>query len=59
MEIPRGNCLLATKELGKTKRINKEAYARSQDATEYVGGRNCLLGEHSMLGKDLSLENWK
>ena len=50
-KIPRGNQPLATKYLGKTKRINKEAYARRRDATEYARTRNYLLCEHSVLGK--------
>ena len=41
----------------KQRRINREAYARRRDTTEYVGGRNCLLCKHSVLGKDFSLEN--
>ena len=51
MEIPRGNWLLATKELGKTKTINKEAYARRMDVAEYAGTRKYLLCENFVLGK--------
>ena len=55
MEIPGGNCSLGAKDLGKTKGINKESYARRWDTVEYVEGRNCLLCEHFMLGKGNSL----
>ena len=50
--------MLNTKDLGKKRRINKESYASRRDAAEYVGGRNCLLCEHLVLGKNFSLENW-
>ena len=50
-EIPRRNRTLAAKDLGKTKTINKEEYARRWDAAKNARTMKYLMCEHSVLGK--------
>ena len=56
-EIRKGNYPLSTKYLGKTKGINKEAYARRWGAAEYVGTRNTYYVRTLCEASDFSLEN--